>query len=100
MFIKGGRLLFYDYNYLDGVHYTLVSNELPAGTTDVKFNFIKDPAVWWKGRACTCQWQKSQAEVRNAYRCISAPIRWRRHFDVGRDTGTQVTKTLQGSLSV
>jgi len=40
MFIKGGRL-FYDYNYLDGVHYTLMSEELPEGLTELKVNFIK-----------------------------------------------------------
>jgi len=40
MFIKGGRL-FYDYNYLDGVHYTLMSGDLPEGPTELKVKFIK-----------------------------------------------------------
>ena len=40
MYIKGGKLHF-DYNFLDGVHYHLTSKALPAGKTELKFNFIK-----------------------------------------------------------
>ncbi len=40
MFIKGGKL-YYDYNFLDGVHYHLTSPPLPRGKTELKFNFIK-----------------------------------------------------------
>ena len=40
MFIMDHRL-YYDYNFLDGVHYVLRSSPLPKGTTNLKFNFIK-----------------------------------------------------------
>jgi len=40
MFIKGGQL-YYDYNFLDGVSYTMVSPPLKEGKTELKFNFIK-----------------------------------------------------------
>jgi arylsulfatase len=39
MFIKDNKL-YYDYNFLDGVHYVLESPTLPSGPTDLKFNFI------------------------------------------------------------
>jgi arylsulfatase len=39
MFIKDNKL-YYDYNFLDGVHYVLESPPLPSGPTDLKFNFI------------------------------------------------------------
>ena len=40
MFIKDQRL-YYDYNYLNGVHYIMSSSPLPRGSTDLRFNFIK-----------------------------------------------------------
>jgi len=40
MFIKDNKL-YYDYNFLDGVHYVLESPKLPKGKTDLRFNFIK-----------------------------------------------------------
>jgi arylsulfatase len=40
MFIKSGRL-YYDYNYLDGVYYTMASPPLPKSMTELKFKFIK-----------------------------------------------------------
>ena len=48
MFIKGGRL-YYDYNFLDGVYYTLASPNLPEGRTELKFNFIKTKEFGGKG---------------------------------------------------
>ena len=43
MFIKDHRL-YYDYNYLDGVHYILRSSPLPRGPTTLKFNFLNPHA--------------------------------------------------------
>ena len=40
MFVKDDKL-YYDYNYLNSVHFIVESRKLQAGTTDVKFNFIK-----------------------------------------------------------
>ena len=40
MFIKDGRL-YYDYNFLDGVHYTMAVAPAAEGRDELKFNFIK-----------------------------------------------------------
>ena len=40
MYIKDSKLVS-DYNLLDGVHYHMTSEELPAGKVDLKFNFTK-----------------------------------------------------------
>ncbi|MBW1688984.1 MAG: arylsulfatase, partial [Deltaproteobacteria bacterium] len=48
MFIKDGKL-FYDYNFLDGVYYTLESPILPTGMTELKFNFIRTKAFGGTG---------------------------------------------------
>ena len=88
MFIKGGRL-FYDYNYLDGVHYILMSEELPEGPTELKFNFIA--TEMFGGKAELYVNGKKVDEVDMPAMHIST-YSLAETFDVGRDTGTQVTK--------
>ena len=88
MFIKGGRL-FYDYNYLDGVHYTLMSEALPEGPTELKFNFIATEMFGGKGELYVNG--KKVDEVDMPAMHIST-YSLAETFDVGRDTGTQVTK--------
>ena len=39
--VHQGRRLYYDYNYLDGVYYTMASPPLPQGKTKLKFKFTK-----------------------------------------------------------
>jgi arylsulfatase A-like enzyme len=92
MFIKGGRL-FYDYNYLDGVHYTLMSEELPEGPTELKFNFIR--TVMFGGTGELYVNGKKVDEVDMPKMHIST-YSLAETFDVGRDTGTQVTKLYSG----
>ncbi len=92
MFIKGGRL-FYDYNYLDGVHYTLMSEELPEGPTELKFNFIR--TVMFGGTGELYVNGKKVDEVDMPKMHIST-YSLAETFDVGRDTGTQVTKLYNG----
>jgi arylsulfatase len=92
MFIKGGRL-FYDYNYLDGVHYTLMSEELPEGMTELKVNFIKTREFGGTGELYVNG--KKVAEVDMPKMHIST-YSLAETFDVGRDTGTQVTKLYSG----
>jgi len=41
LFIKNNRL-YYDYNYYNGLYYTLESPPLGTGELDLKFNFIED----------------------------------------------------------
>jgi arylsulfatase len=92
MFIKGGRL-FYDYNYLDGVHYTLMSEELPEGMTELKVNFIKTREFGGTGELYVNG--KKVAETVMPKMHIST-YSLAETFDVGRDTGTQVTKLYSG----
>jgi arylsulfatase len=92
MFIKGGRL-FYDYNYLDGVHYTLMSEALPNGPTELKFNFIKTKEFGGKGELYVNGKKVAEADMPKMH--IST-YSLAETFDVGRDTGTQVTKLYRG----
>ena len=92
MFIKGGRL-FYDYNYLDGVHYTLISEELPEGPTELKFNFIATEMFGGKGELYVNGKKVDEVDMPQMH--IST-YSLAETFDVGLDTGTQVTKLYNG----
>jgi len=41
LYIKDNRV-YYDYNYYNGLYYTLESPSLPRGEVDIQFNFIED----------------------------------------------------------
>jgi len=88
MFIKDNRVV-YDYNYLDGVHYVMQSEPLAAGTTDVKFNFIKTQEFGGKGELYVNGEKIAEADMPQMH--IST-YSLAETFDVGRDTGTQVSK--------
>jgi len=88
MFIKDNRVV-YDYNYLDGVHYVMQSEQLPAGTTDVKFNFIKTQDFGGKGELYINDEKVAETDMPQMH--IST-YSLAETFDVGRDTGTQVSK--------
>jgi hypothetical protein len=88
MFVKNNRV-YYDYNYLDGVHYIMKSARLPKGTTDVKFSFTKTREFGGKGELHING--KKVDEVEMPLMHIST-YSLAETFDVGRDTGTQVSK--------
>jgi arylsulfatase len=88
MFVKDDRV-YYDYNYLDGVHYIMESEPLPEGTTDVKFNFIKTQEFGGKGELYVNGEKVAEADMPLMH--IST-YSLAETFDVGRDTGTQVSK--------
>jgi len=88
MFIKGGRL-FYDYNYLDGVHYTLISEVLPEGPTELKFNFIRTKMFGGTGELYVNGKKVDEVDMPTMHMSTYSLAET---FDVGRDTGTQVTK--------
>jgi arylsulfatase len=88
MFIKDGRL-YYDYNFLDGVYYTLKSPKLPKGKTELKFNFTKTGEFAGVGELFVNG--KKVDEVAMPRMHIST-YSLAETFDVGRDTGTQVSK--------
>jgi arylsulfatase A-like enzyme len=89
MFIKDNKLV-YDYNYLDGVHYVMQSEPLPPGTVDVKFSFIKTQEFGGKGELFVNGTKVGETEMPQMH--IST-YSLAETFDVGRDTGTQVSKS-------
>jgi arylsulfatase len=88
MFIKGGRL-YYDYNYLDGVYYTMASPPLPEGKTELKFNFIKTREFGGKGELYV---DGKKVAEQDMPRMHISTYSLAETFDVGRDTGTQVSR--------
>jgi len=92
MFIKDNRL-YYDYNFLDGVHYILKSEPLPKGKTDLKFNFIKTKPFGGEGELYINGKKVDEVEMPQMH---IATYSLAETFDVGRDTGTQVSKMYDG----
>jgi arylsulfatase len=88
MFIKN-RQLHYDYNYLDGVHYNLVSPPLPLGKNELKFNFIKTKEFGGIGELYLNGIKVHEVDMPDMH--IST-YSLAETFDIGRDTGTQVSK--------
>jgi len=88
MFIKDNKL-YYDYNFLDGVHYILESPSLPSGPTDLKFNFILTHPFGGTGELFVNGEKVDEVEMPQMH--IST-YSLAETFDVGRDTGTQVSK--------
>jgi arylsulfatase len=101
MYIKGGKLHF-DYNFLDGVHYHLTSQELPQGSTDLKFNFILDRSKIdgtlkpWSGTGeLYVNGEKVDEEYFEMMHISTYSLA--ETFDIGMDSGTQVDKDYEGS---
>ncbi len=92
MFIKDHRL-YYDYNFLDGVHYILRSSTLPRGTTDLKFNFIKTQSFGGTGELYVNGEKVDEVEMPQMH---IATYSLAETFDIGRDTGTQVSDLYTG----
>jgi arylsulfatase len=92
MFIKDHRL-YYDYNFLDGVHYVLKSSPLPKGKTDLKFNFIKTHPFGGTGELYINGEKVDEVEMPQMH--IST-YSLAETFDIGRDTGTQVSDLYTG----
>jgi arylsulfatase len=87
LFVKDDRV-HYDYNYLNGVHYQLKSPNLRDGTVDVKFNFIKTQEFGGIGELYLNGEKVDEVEMPLMH--IST-YSLAETFDVGRDTGTQVS---------
>jgi arylsulfatase len=88
MFIKDNQV-HYDYNYLDGVHYNLVSPPLQPGVNEIKFNFIKTKEFGGTGELYINGIKVDEVDMPLMH--IST-YSLAETFDVGRDTGTQVSK--------
>jgi arylsulfatase len=92
MFIKDNRL-YYDYNFLNGVHYILKSAPLPMGKTDLKFNFIRTKPFGGEGELYVNGEKVDEVEMSQMH---IATYSLAETFDVGRDTGTQVSEKYSG----
>ena len=92
MFIKDNRL-YYDYNFLDGVHYVLKSAPLPNGPTDLKFNFIKTQDFGGIGELYVNGKKVDEVDMPQMH---IATYSLAETFDIGRDTGTQVSDLYTG----
>ena len=92
MFIKDHQL-YYDYNFLDGVHYILKSATLPSGQTDLKFNFIKTREFGGDGELYVNGEKVDEVAMPQMH---IATYSLAETFDIGRDTGTQVSDLYSG----
>jgi arylsulfatase A-like enzyme len=92
MFIKNHRL-YYDYNFLDGVYYTLKSPPLKKGKTELKVNFIKSGEFAGTGELFV---NGKKVDKINMPKMHISTYSLAETFDVGRDTGTQVSKLYTG----
>ena len=88
MFIDNGRL-YYDYNFLDGVYYTLESDPLPTGETELRFEFTRTDPFAGVGKIFVNGEQADETEMPQMH---FSTYSLAETFDVGRDTGTQVSK--------
>ncbi len=92
LFMKGGRL-YYDYNFLDGVYYTMVSPVLAAGESELQFKFTKTREfggtgeLWVNGEKVASQ-EMPRMHI-STYSLAET-------FDIGIDTGTQVSRIYEG----
>lgn len=104
MYIKDGKL-HYNYNFLDGLHYQLVSPPLPKGKTTLKFTFELDKpklaklkpgeVMPWPGTGRLFVNGKKVDETYLEKTHIST-YSLAETFDVGMDTGTQVDPRYEG----
>ena len=88
MFIKDGKLQF-DYNFLDGVHYNLISPALPTGKTELKYVFTKTKEFGGHGELFVNGIKIDEVEMPQMH---VATYSLAETFDIGMDTGTQVSR--------
>jgi arylsulfatase len=81
--------VYYDYNFLDGVHYILKSGPLPKGRVDLKFDFERTKPFGGIGELYVNGKKVDEVEMPQMH---IATYSLAETFDVGRDTGTQVSK--------
>ena len=94
MFIRGNRL-YYDYNFLDGVHCVLKSLRLPEGKIDLQFNFIRTKEFGGNGELYVNGGKADEVEMPQMH--IST-YSLAETFDIGYDMETQVSDLYRGIL--
>jgi arylsulfatase len=94
MFIKGDRVYF-DYNFLDGVYYNLESPPLPTGKVDIEFRFQRNEKIFAGTGELYINGKKvDTVDMPNMHRSTYSLAET---FDIGIDTGTQVSKLYRGT---
>ncbi len=94
MFIKNHRLYF-DYNFLDGVYYSLESPELEDGMNELKFKFRATKMFGGVGELYVNGKKVDEVDMPQMHRSTYSLAET---FDVGIDTGTQVSKLYKGTF--
>ena len=87
MFIKNHRL-YYDYNFLDGVHYVIKSPRLPKGKTTLGVKFTHFGKFKGKGELFVNRKKVDEVDMPQTH---VATFSLSEPFDVGRDNGTPVS---------
>jgi len=95
MFIKSGKL-YYDYNFLDGVHYVMESPRLPRGETTLGFRFTHAGNFAGTGELFVNGEKVDEVDMPHTH---SATFSLSEPFDIGRDNGTRVTKLYTGAFA-
>ncbi|MDP3937267.1 MAG: sulfatase-like hydrolase/transferase, partial [Deltaproteobacteria bacterium] len=94
LFIKNGRL-YYDYNFLDGVHYVLKSARLARGKNDFMFKFTHAGNFAGTGELFVNGTSVGKVDMPKTH---PATFSLSESFDVGRDNGTQVSTLYTGEF--
>lgn len=92
MFISDNKC-YYDYNYYNGVYWTLESPPLLKGKTELKFHFIKTGNYVGVGELYVNGKKVDEVEMPAMH--IST-FSLSETFDVGQDTGTPVSAKYDG----
>ncbi|HUT10056.1 MAG TPA: arylsulfatase [Thermoguttaceae bacterium] len=92
MFIKDNKLYF-DYNYYNGVYYTLESPPLPAGPVELKFHFTKTGEYQGTGELFVDGEKVDEVDMPAMH---VSTFSLSETFDVGQDTGTPVSTLYEG----
>jgi arylsulfatase A-like enzyme len=94
LFVKDGRL-YYDYNFLDGVHYVLESPPLAKGRNEVKFAFAHTGNFAGTGELFVNGKSVGKVDMPKTH---PSAFSLSETFDVGRDNGTQVSNLYEGEF--
>jgi arylsulfatase len=94
LFVKDSRL-YYDYNFLDGVHYVLESPPLAKGKNDIEFEFVHTRNFAGTGELFVNGRSVGKVDMPKTH---PATFSLSETFDVGRDNGTQVSTLYTGEF--
>lgn len=94
MFVQGGRA-YYDYNFLDGLHYVLESPPLARGKNEVQFKFTHTGNFAGTGELSVNGKKVGEVAMPKTH---PATFSLSESFDLGRDNGTQVSTRYKGEF--